>query len=83
MASFRSPLKYTYDRLLSDDELRPHLERGDTLLFKGGPKAWQAIERQVEKLGFGNDYAVCRTSKPGPAGAQHVTRVTPVRRQDP
>ncbi len=74
-------MKQTYDRLLSDDELRPHLERGDTLLFKGGPKAWQDVERQVDRLGFGDDYAVSRTSKAGPAGEQHVTRVTPVRRQ--
>ncbi len=73
-------MKHTYDRLLSDDELRPHLERGDTVLFKGIPKAWPDIERQVERLGFGDDYAVSRTSKTGPAGEQHVTRVTPVRR---
>lgn len=74
-------MKHTYDRLLSDEELRPHLDRGDTLLFKALPKAWQQIERQVERLGFGDDYAVSRTSKTGPAGEQHVTRVTPVRRQ--
>ncbi len=72
-------MKHTYDHLLSDDELRPHLERGDTLAFTGGPKAWQEVERQVERLGFGDDYAVSRTSKAGPAGEQHVTRVTPVR----
>ncbi len=74
-------MKHTYDRLLSDDDLRPHLERGDTLVFTGSAKAWQQIERQVERLGFGDDYAVSRTSKTGPAGEQHVTRVTPIRRQ--
>ena len=74
-------MKYTYDRLLSDDELRPHLERGDSLVFKGTSKAWQHIERQVERLGFADDYAVSRTSKAGPAGEQHVTRVSPVRQR--
>ena len=76
-------MKCVYPRLLGDDELRSHLERGDTLVFTGSAKAWQQIERQVDRLGFGDDYAVSRTSKTGPAGAQHVTRVTPVRRQGP
>ena len=70
-------MKHTYERLLSDDELRSHLERGDTVLFKGTPKAWQEIERQVERLGFGDEYAVSRTR--GPAREQDVTRVSPVR----
>ena len=70
-------MKHTYDRPLSDDELRSHLERGDTVLFKGTPKAWQDIERQVERLGFGDDYAVSRTR--GAAREQDVTRVTPLR----
>ncbi len=72
-------MKHTYDRLLSDDELRPHLERGDTLVFTATAKAWQQIERQVERLGFGDDYAVSRTTRPVPSGAQTLTRVSPVR----
>ena len=74
-------MKCVYTRLLGDDELRSHLERGDSVVFKGSAHEWQEIERQVERLGFGDDYAVSRTSKTGPAGEQHVTRVTPVRRQ--
>ena len=73
-------MKHTYDRLLSDDELRPHLEHGDSVVFTGTAKAWQQIERQVERLGFGDDYAVSRTGKAGPGGEHHVTRVSPVRR---
>jgi hypothetical protein len=72
-------MKYTYDRLLNDDELRPHLELGDSLVFIGTAKAWQQIERQVDRLGFGDDYAVSRTSKAGLTDEQHVTRVSPVR----
>ena len=70
-------MKHTYDRPLSDAELRPHLERGDTVVFKGIPKAWHEIERQVERVGFGDDYAVSRTR--GAAREQDVTRVSPVR----
>ena len=72
-------MKHVYTRLLSDDELRSHLQRGDTVLFQGTPKAWQDIERQVERLGFGDEYAVSRTS--GAAHDQDVTRVTPLRPQ--
>lgn len=75
----RPAMKHTYDRLLSDEELRPHLERGDTVLFKAMPKAWHEIERQVERLGYGDDYAVSRTTKSGPGPAQDVTRVSPLR----
>jgi len=74
-------MKYTYDRLLSDDELRTHLERGDTVVFSGLAKAWKEIERQVERLGFGTDYAVSRTKGTGVSREQDVTRVGPVRRR--
>ena len=72
-------MKYVYDRLLSDDELRPHLERGDSVVFSGIAKAWQEIERQVERLGFGDIYAVSLTK--GAARERDVTRVSPVRRR--
>jgi hypothetical protein len=73
-------MKQVYTRLLSDDELRPHLERVDTILFKGTPKAWHVVERQVERLGFGDEYAVSRTSNAGASGEEDVTRVSPVHR---
>ena len=72
-------MKHAYTKLLSDEELRLHLERGDTVLFKGMPKAWQDIERQVERLGFADEYAVSRTSRAGATREQDVTRVSPVR----
>ena len=74
-------MKYVYDRLLSDDELRPHLERGDSVVFSGIAKAWQEIERQVERLGFGDNYAVSLTKRAGTARERDVTRVSPVRRR--
>src|SRR5262249_32484405 len=47
---------YTY--LLQDDQMRSHLEKQDTLVFKGLAREWQEIERQVERLGFGEVYVV-------------------------
>ena len=71
-------MRYTYARALRDEELLPHLERGDTIAFTDAVKSWQDIERQVERLGFGDNYAVSRGSKPDPAGRQSHTRVTPL-----
>ena len=74
-------MKCVYTRLLSDDELRPHLERGETIAFKGLSSAWLQIERQVESLGFGDAYAVSRTSKAGVSGESNLTKVSPIRTQ--
>ena len=74
-------MKYVYDRLLSDEELRSHLERGDSVVFSGIAKAWREIERQVERLGFGDNYAVSRTRGTGTAREQEVIRISPVRRR--
>lgn len=71
-------MKHVYTRLLTDDELRPLLERGDSIVFKGIAKAWQDLESQLERLGFGAEYAVSRTRKPGAAGEEDVTRVSPI-----
>jgi hypothetical protein len=72
-------MKYVYDRLLTDDELRPHLERGESVSFSGIAKAWQEIERQVEGLGFGDNYAVSRTRGAGANRERDLIRVSPVR----
>jgi len=72
-------MKYVYDRLLSDEELRPHLERGDSVVFSGITKAWQEIEGQVERLGFGDNYAVSRTRGAGANRERDLIRVSPVR----
>jgi len=50
-----------YTRLLNDQEMTAHLEKEDTLLFKGLGREWQPIERQVERLGFGDRYVVSQT----------------------
>lgn len=71
-------MKCVYTRLLRDEELRPHLERGDTVVSKEAAKAWHDIERQVERLGFGDEYAVSRTSRAGATGEEDFTRVSPV-----
>ena len=43
---------------LTDGELRPQLEAGETLSFVGEEISFQTIERQVERLGFGDLYIV-------------------------
>jgi hypothetical protein len=40
---------------IRDEELRV---ARDTILFEGDRLRWQEIERQVERLGFGNCYIV-------------------------
>jgi hypothetical protein len=72
-------MKFIYDRLLSDDELRPHLERGESVSFSGIAAAWHEIERQVERLGFGDNYAVSRTRGAGANRERDLIRVSPVR----
>ena len=72
-------MKYVYTRLLSDEEMRPHLERGDTIVFQGLSAAWQEIELQVENLDFGDTYAVSRTRQRGAAGEQNFIRASPLR----
>jgi hypothetical protein len=72
-------MKCVYTRLLNDAELRPHLERGDAIAFKGMGREWEQIERQVERLGFGDAYAVSRSSRAGVPGEQAIIRVSPVR----
>jgi hypothetical protein len=67
-------MKHVYTRSLCDEELRTHLERGDTITFTDAVKDWQDIERQVERLGFGDSYAVSRGNRPDSAGRQSHTR---------
>ena len=69
--------KHPYTRLLKDEEIRIHLEAGDTIAFVGLGDKWKDLERQVERLGFGDSYAVSlakkRRADPG------FIRVSPIR----
>jgi hypothetical protein len=51
-------------RPLADEELRPQLEARATIVFDGQTIQWHEIERQVERLGFGNLYVVSATQGP-------------------
>ena len=75
-------MKYVYTRHLQDEELRPHLVRGDTIFLTEAVKEWQETERQVERLGFGDLYVVSQVGRPGPAGQATHTRVSPLRLQN-
>jgi len=61
MLSIEMSAKLTYAFLLPDDELKAHLERKDTLIFEGLGREWQQIERQVERLGYGDRFIVSQT----------------------
>jgi len=56
--------------------MRSHLERGNTLLFEGLAGEWQTVERQIERLGFGEQYFVSLIKGRG----GDLTKVMPVRR---
>src|SRR4051812_21881245 len=43
---------------LTDGELRPQLEAGETISFVGGEISLHKIESQVDRLGFGDLYIV-------------------------
>ena len=61
---------------LSDEELRTHLANGNTIIFQGTTCKWQNIERQVERLGFGENYLVSAVKGRG----GDLTKVVPTRR---
>jgi hypothetical protein len=46
---------------LTDEELREQLQSQDTILFVGECLRWQEIERQAERLGFGELYRIRHT----------------------
>jgi hypothetical protein len=57
-------MKRVYTKPLPDQELRRQLETKDIVLFVGPSLKWQAVERQVERLGFGDSYIVSCTKRP-------------------
>ena len=60
-------MKVTVAMQLTDEVLRRYLESGDTIVFPGGALDWQDIERQVDRLGFGETYIVSATQRRQPA----------------
>ena len=66
----RAIMKRTQSAPLTDDELRPLLEARDVISFVGQPVRFEEIERQVERLGFGDLYLVSMTLGPHSAGAK-------------
>jgi len=70
-------MKRTVIGLVSDEELRAWLQARETVLLVGKDIEWRDVERQVERLGFGEDFVVCaaqaRTSETA------TVRVEPVR----
>jgi hypothetical protein len=70
-------MMHPYTRLLKDEEIQLHLNAGHAIAFVGLADKWKELDRQVERLGFGDLYAVSlskkRRSDPG------FIRVSPVR----
>jgi hypothetical protein len=67
--------KTTFSAMFSDEQMRAYLEANSSLVFDGATTNWQQIERQVERLGFGNKYFVSQAM--GLRG--ELTKVIPVR----
>jgi hypothetical protein len=67
------PAKPIQSSVLPDEQMKTQLASGKRLVFEGFPGRWQAIEEQVERLGFGSDYFVSMTR--GRHG--NLIRVTP------
>ena len=63
----------TFNSMLPDDQMREYLATGNSLVFDGLAQQWQDVERQVERLGFGERYFV--SQRKGIHG--DLTKVTP------
>jgi len=62
--------------MLSDEEMRVLLESEYSVVFTGLSKDWQKVEKQVERLGFGDKFLVSRVK--GVHG--ELTKVAPARK---
>jgi hypothetical protein len=60
-----------FDSLLTDDQMLAQLQRGGTFFFKLAQ--WQAVERQIERLGFDDFYFVTQVG----SERGKFTKVTP------
>jgi hypothetical protein len=67
-------MQYTYARTLTDEELLRHLLAQDQLIVRVPGLGLREVERQVERLGFGEAFMVAETA--GPRGK--CCRIAPV-----
>jgi hypothetical protein len=74
---FLSVAETSFDNLLSDEEMRSRLMGRETLFFRQLGSQWQEIEKQIDRLGFGESYFVTQLS----ARRGQFTKVTPVSAQ--
>ena len=56
-----SAMQYLYSTPLTDEELLKHLGAGDNLVLRVPGLRWQDVERQIERLGFGESFLVAET----------------------
>jgi len=54
-------MQFNYNRELSESELREHLRAHDRVVLRTPGVQWHDIERQVEQLGFGEEFLVSAT----------------------
>jgi hypothetical protein len=55
-------MQYTYNRLLTESELREHLRARHRVVLRIPGIEWHKIEREVERLGFGESFLVSSTN---------------------
>ncbi len=55
--------KQCFEALLSDEEMRAQLILGAAFFIRS--PTWQAVERQIERLGFEDQYFVTQVSAKG------------------
>ncbi len=65
----------THERPLTDEEMRSELEARHVVYIVDQRLRFQEVERQVERLGFGDAYIVSATQRPN-AGVANI-RLTP------
>ncbi len=70
---------YTYSRPLTNLELLAHLRAEDRVVIKVPGLRWQLVEREIEQLGFGDQFVVSATN--GKHG--ECCKIEPVRHTAP
>jgi hypothetical protein len=68
-------MQYNYTRPLNDKELAGHLIAQDQIILRVPVLRWQDVERQVDRLGFGESFLVSETK----SSRGQCCRIEPVR----